>query len=523
MFSTLQNKKILLLFSLITLIIFNWSIGLWDQDEAAYAGFAKRMLDTGNFLIPNFEWSSIHRKPPLHFWFNVFWFKVFGYNEWSTRFSSVLSIIGTLILIWKIGGKIFGKKIGEIAAIVGASSILIFGLAKIAVTDADLMFFETLAILSCVAYFKLNNWRYFIGIFIGATGALLVKGPPVYIMCFGFIGLAFLFSKHKLKAIYTFLILLLAGVPLFYWGRMTWLADGGDFVTWLVDWYILKRDKPFATQTGPPGYFYLVFLVAFYTFSNLFIKGFWNTLKSIWNKEARNEDTLLLVFWIIPGWILYEFMPSKLPSYAIGSFAAVCIFIAKEINKLENQNVKEKLKVIPLILSLLIGLTAIVAGFLFLNTLGIIGCILIFLINLTISIKLFKSEQTNYITKGFQIILTVFCLFSFIVPSIDEHRSATKTVALKIAENNINRIVLTKNLQLPSLLFYLETNNVEIIHDYDENNWANHIENGEALLFMDNTNSYIENNKLEKSIKFSVFGWISDRGKTITYNIIQKK
>ena len=31
----------------------NNSISLWDQDEAAYAGFAKNMIDSGNWLILN--------------------------------------------------------------------------------------------------------------------------------------------------------------------------------------------------------------------------------------------------------------------------------------------------------------------------------------------------------------------------------------------------------------------------------------------------------------------------------------
>ncbi len=41
---------------------------LWDQDEAAYAGFAHQMLATGDWRLPGFAWSEVHRKPPLHFW-----------------------------------------------------------------------------------------------------------------------------------------------------------------------------------------------------------------------------------------------------------------------------------------------------------------------------------------------------------------------------------------------------------------------------------------------------------------------
>lgn len=37
-------------------------MALWEQDEAAYAGFAQTMNRTGDYLIPNFIWSDQHRK-----------------------------------------------------------------------------------------------------------------------------------------------------------------------------------------------------------------------------------------------------------------------------------------------------------------------------------------------------------------------------------------------------------------------------------------------------------------------------
>ena len=49
------------------LLLYNDAISLWDEDEAAYAGFAQQMLDSGDWVNPAYQWSSIHRKPPLHF------------------------------------------------------------------------------------------------------------------------------------------------------------------------------------------------------------------------------------------------------------------------------------------------------------------------------------------------------------------------------------------------------------------------------------------------------------------------
>jgi hypothetical protein len=45
---------ILVLFSLL-LFINNDSLALWEQDEAAYAGFAYNMVEREQYLIPDFE------------------------------------------------------------------------------------------------------------------------------------------------------------------------------------------------------------------------------------------------------------------------------------------------------------------------------------------------------------------------------------------------------------------------------------------------------------------------------------
>jgi len=52
----LQSRQLVWLVFIIILfmLLVNNGLTLWDQDEAAYAGFGKRMLETGDWLIPNF-------------------------------------------------------------------------------------------------------------------------------------------------------------------------------------------------------------------------------------------------------------------------------------------------------------------------------------------------------------------------------------------------------------------------------------------------------------------------------------
>ncbi len=506
----------------ITLFIFNWSIGLWDQDEAAYAGFGKRMLETGDYLIPEYPWSFIHRKPPLHFWMNALWMEVFGVNEWSTRFSSALSVIGTILLIWKLGGKVFGDKVGKTAAIIAMVSLYSIFLTKIAVTDADLMFFQTLAVLSLLAFFKLKKKSYLIGLFVGVAGAALVKGPPVYVVIFGILGLCFWVKKYRISSIVAFIVAVLGFAPLYCWGSATWAKDGGEFVSWLVEWYILNRNKPFTVQTGPPGYFLIFFGLTFFSFVHLLIGGLGQVFRKVFKEKAWDSDEFLLLAWIIPGWFLYEFIPSKLPTYAIACFAAVAILIAKKIVQLNKKKKVETGAIAPLILGVVLGSALIVVPFIYLSFWASFVLVLSGWIIIWLSWKAFKERRNGFFPlfkPGLTMLLLAFSVFAIAVPDIDDKRSAARIVAEKIEATNPGGLVITHRLMLPSLIFYLEKQNIPLIEETKAEYWESFLNKGDHLLFFD----VIDNKRkaFEAKIKDykvdSLEGWQSDRGKVIKY------
>lgn len=520
----LSKTQIIILLSVftVTLFIFNWSIGLWDQDEAAYAGFAKRMVETGDYLIPEYKWSFIHRKPPLHFWMNAFWFEVFGVNEWSARFSSALSVIGTVLIIWKLGGRVFGEKIGKTAAVISMVSLYAIFLTKIAVTDADLMFFQTLAVLSLLAYYKLKKSSYLIGLLIGVAGAALVKGPPVFVVVFGILGLCFWVRQYRIQSIVAFLVTIIGVLPLFWWGSATWDKDGGEFVNWLIEWYILNRSKPFTVQTGPPGYFLIFFGLTFFAFAHLLIAGLGNLFKKVFKNRAWNSDEFLLLSWIIPGWFLYEFIPSKLPTYAIACFGAVAIIIAKKVQQIKEEGKKEKGFIASLILGVILGLALIVVPWFFLTPMAAVILNLFGLVIIIFSWDAFKERRAGgspLFKPGLTMLLVAFSVFAIAVPDIDDKRSAAKIVAKKIKATNPKNLVVSHKLMLPSLVFYLEQQDIPLTFEYDATQWRSYLDNEDHFLFFDVNDKYRKafEARMKDYQSDSLIGWQSDRGKVIKY------
>ncbi|MGB9911197.1 MAG: glycosyltransferase family 39 protein [Microgenomates group bacterium] len=93
---------LILCFSLIFRLI-NLNQSLW-LDEAISALVARDLMLRE--IISNFSKGDFH--PPAYYLLLHFWGKIFGWSEMSIRIPSVLFGIGTIYLIYKIGGKNWG-------------------------------------------------------------------------------------------------------------------------------------------------------------------------------------------------------------------------------------------------------------------------------------------------------------------------------------------------------------------------------------------------------------------------------
>ena len=95
------------------------TLGLYpliDTTEARYIEMARKMIETGNWIMPQFDYGvPFWGKPPLSIWFNSVIFKIFGINEFSARLPSV--IIGFLItvLVFCLAKSQRGKTVAWIA------------------------------------------------------------------------------------------------------------------------------------------------------------------------------------------------------------------------------------------------------------------------------------------------------------------------------------------------------------------------------------------------------------------------
>ncbi|MBB72997.1 MAG: hypothetical protein CMJ75_00640 [Planctomycetaceae bacterium] len=119
---------------------------LWDRDEPRNAGCAAEMTSRGDWVVPTFNAELRTHKPILLYWFIMAAYALFGVNEFGARFPSALLAVGSCLLTWNIGRRLFDDRVGLWAAVILASSLMFDVAGRAATPDSALIFFSTLSI-----------------------------------------------------------------------------------------------------------------------------------------------------------------------------------------------------------------------------------------------------------------------------------------------------------------------------------------------------------------------------------------
>src|SRR5437588_1640730 len=81
---------------------------LWDIDEGLNAEAAREMLESGNWIVPTFNGQPRTAKPALLYWLQVAAYRRLGVTEFAARLPSALAALGTVLLTYELGRRMFG-------------------------------------------------------------------------------------------------------------------------------------------------------------------------------------------------------------------------------------------------------------------------------------------------------------------------------------------------------------------------------------------------------------------------------
>ena len=141
---------------------------------------AIRMLETGNFIVPQVGSNSYYRKPPLVNWVVAASFKISGVrNEWTARLPSVLAVLAVALAFVTIARPSLGPKGSIVAALIWMTNIGMIEKGRLIEIEALYVSLCGLAIIFWLSFWdqKKSPWLIWTPASVILGIGLLAKGP----------------------------------------------------------------------------------------------------------------------------------------------------------------------------------------------------------------------------------------------------------------------------------------------------------------------------------------------------------
>ena len=328
-----KDWLVLVLVSCVVLLPGISSIPPVDRDEPRYAVATSQMLESGDFIDIRFQEEQRYLQPAGIYWLQSIAVTVTGTAGdraiWAHRIPSFLGILAAVAMTAAIAGGLFGRIAGIGAGLLVATAVAVGFEARIAKTDAVLLATITAAHLALMRIYlepKGHWWRP--AVFWAALGAgMMIKGPIILL----FVGLALAaLLVWDRKAAWLAELKPVWGVPLFLAVVLPWyvaigiVSEGGFYAEAVGDSLMGKVGESQQSHSGPPGYYLGLFSLTFWPGSLLAVFAGW------WTWTHRREAAVrYLICWIVPAWIVYELIATKLPHYVMPTYPALaCLAVA---------------------------------------------------------------------------------------------------------------------------------------------------------------------------------------------------
>ena len=154
-------------------------VHLFDWDEINFAESAREMLESGNYSVVQINYTPFWEKPPLFFWMQALSMKIFGINEFASRFPNALFGLIYMITLYILGSRMKDINFGIFWSLLFFGSFLPHLYFKSGIIDPVFNYFIFLSIYFAYRVFENDHNNYKNAIFAGLFSGLsfITKGP----------------------------------------------------------------------------------------------------------------------------------------------------------------------------------------------------------------------------------------------------------------------------------------------------------------------------------------------------------
>jgi 4-amino-4-deoxy-L-arabinose transferase-like glycosyltransferase len=337
---------VLVFISLLTFLPGFFQISPVDRDEAYFAQATKQMIETGDYVDIRYQDDVRYRKPVGIYWLQaavVNTASALGVHKatskiWLYRVPSLIGAIGAVLGTYWCALAFVSRRGGVLAGLMMSASAILSVEARLAKTDAMLLFTVVMAMAVLArAYLAAQpkrtdknidapGWGLLAIFWTAIAVSILIKGPLILMV----VGLAAL-SLSVLDRSARWLLALRPAAGLLWvllivlpWFIAIYMRVGREFLVASVGEDMLAKVANSQEAHGaPPGLYLVLFFATFFPASIL--SGL--AAPAVWTVRKEPAAKFLLA-WLVPSWIVFELVVTKLPHYVLPLYPAIAILTA---------------------------------------------------------------------------------------------------------------------------------------------------------------------------------------------------
>ena len=319
-----------------------------DRDEPRFAQASKQMVETGDFVDIRFQDEVRYKKPVGIYWLQaaaVETASALGLPRaqvriWLYRIPSLIGAIGAVLLTYWTALVFVTRRGALLASLMLCGCVLVGVEARLAKTDAMLLCLSV-AVMGSLARIYVPwqrgedpvhpSWALPAIFWTAIAAGLLIKGPLILMFVVLTVGALAILDRSggwlwQLRPVWGLMWVLVLVLP---WFVMIVLRSGNSFFADSLGGDMLsKLASPQESHGAPPGLYFVLFWVTFWPGSAL--AGL--AAPAIW-RARREPGAQFLLAWLVPSWIVFEIVITKLPHYVLPLYPAIAILLVGALER----------------------------------------------------------------------------------------------------------------------------------------------------------------------------------------------